>query len=695
MKKQLLITTYSIVLILSGIFFIFKGITEFSSSHRNDFKKTEKVSNIIPKVNEYSTTSNSYEDFEIQTVYTPSKNNDYDILTQRDQIKQFLNGENTNQLDTLSNKNNIKSSATRYRFEQLEQRPDLNFAEIYGVNSNGYIYGRTSDINGNQLPTVWDSTGNIVKRIEYSCQRNGLFTDMNSQNILIGLCLNDFGGDLQIEAFVYDLELDNYTILPNIAESTRAQALSINSSGQIVGTIYAPSMTVTYRPVYWEKQGSQYVLFDITEIITNSTNLVLTEIIADHIFENGDILINAVDYENQKNFEGYFTFVPDQNPNWVLTQEWTSPNSMFVNSANEKYVEFSTSRVIDGELFASSDIYLRSGNEQKKLDLVFNQNSYYEGLGYNNITMVSCNAITPNNDIMCLLVGEEEGAGYFREVMLNLDFFTFTDIRKLFQDNLVEIPEGYFFYPSTIEANGSILGQYRTANMSIYVGRIVPIIEPTIGEILTDQQQYEIGETFVANYIIKYGKRGVTYSLNVHNANATIPPEFYSFPEGSCELISQSQTEYTWNCTLTKDIYELKIPVTIDTKMSWYNNLELNLYSTDGSINISQKIALVIGEYESEYLTIKSYISKKYNIPLYSIFLKSKEYVEWSDGCLGIYVPNEMCLQVITPGYKLIFATTEITTPNEFTIHTDLEMSYFKEAIIRPIGLKKENTVKR
>jgi hypothetical protein len=52
---------------------------------------------------------------------------------------------------------------------------------------------------------------------------------------------------------------------------------------------------------------------------------------------------------------------------------------------------------------------------------------------------------------------------------------------------------------------------------------------------------------------------------------------------------------------------------------------------------------------------------------LNEISLVSVEAVDWSDACLGLAGSDEMCAQVITPGYRIILKVGEA----EFEFHTD------------------------
>lgn len=47
-------------------------------------------------------------------------------------------------------------------------------------------------------------------------------------------------------------------------------------------------------------------------------------------------------------------------------------------------------------------------------------------------------------------------------------------------------------------------------------------------------------------------------------------------------------------------------------------------------------------------------LAQKLNIPVDEITIVSVEQVEWPDGCLGVHTPGIMCIQVITPGYRVI-----------------------------------------
>ena len=47
--------------------------------------------------------------------------------------------------------------------------------------------------------------------------------------------------------------------------------------------------------------------------------------------------------------------------------------------------------------------------------------------------------------------------------------------------------------------------------------------------------------------------------------------------------------------------------------------------------------------------------------------VQSVDEVEWPNSCLGVSKPSEACLQVIVPGYRVVFSTAEGT----YEAHTD------------------------
>jgi len=53
-------------------------------------------------------------------------------------------------------------------------------------------------------------------------------------------------------------------------------------------------------------------------------------------------------------------------------------------------------------------------------------------------------------------------------------------------------------------------------------------------------------------------------------------------------------------------------------------------------------------------LNARQDLAQKLNIPVDEITIVSVEAVEWPDGCLGVHIAGIMCIQVITPGYRVV-----------------------------------------
>ncbi|WP_416673995.1 hypothetical protein [Egbenema bharatensis] len=73
---------------------------------------------------------------------------------------------------------------------------------------------------------------------------------------------------------------------------------------------------------------------------------------------------------------------------------------------------------------------------------------------------------------------------------------------------------------------------------------------------------------------------------------------------------------------------------------------------------------------------LKSVVSSKTGIPSHEVLFVSAEAVDWPDACLGVSTEDEVCAQVITPGYRI--ALTTLT--QEYVFHTDRSGREFRFA---------------
>lgn len=60
-------------------------------------------------------------------------------------------------------------------------------------------------------------------------------------------------------------------------------------------------------------------------------------------------------------------------------------------------------------------------------------------------------------------------------------------------------------------------------------------------------------------------------------------------------------------------------------------------------------------------------LADKLGINRESVRMISYEQMMWRDSCLGVKTGNEMCLQVITPGYRIVLKVDD----NQYVYHTD------------------------
>jgi len=64
---------------------------------------------------------------------------------------------------------------------------------------------------------------------------------------------------------------------------------------------------------------------------------------------------------------------------------------------------------------------------------------------------------------------------------------------------------------------------------------------------------------------------------------------------------------------------------------------------------------------------IAAALAAELGVPAADMTVVSAEAVEWNDACLGVTGPDEMCAQVITPGYRVVVETGG----QQYTYHTD------------------------
>ena len=77
-----------------------------------------------------------------------------------------------------------------------------------------------------------------------------------------------------------------------------------------------------------------------------------------------------------------------------------------------------------------------------------------------------------------------------------------------------------------------------------------------------------------------------------------------------------------------------------------------------------------------KFLPIRDEIAKTYGLSADQVLLTTYEDIEWSDSCLGIEQPGMACIDVITPGYRLVFNTPQ----GNVEVHTNADATNFQIA---------------
>jgi hypothetical protein len=80
-------------------------------------------------------------------------------------------------------------------------------------------------------------------------------------------------------------------------------------------------------------------------------------------------------------------------------------------------------------------------------------------------------------------------------------------------------------------------------------------------------------------------------------------------------------------------------------------------------------------EYPEVVQGIVERIVEKYGLNSDQITIISAEHVEWPNACLGLAGEDEMCAEVITPGWKIVLSSAG----EETTFHTDDSGEYIRQ----------------
>lgn len=73
---------------------------------------------------------------------------------------------------------------------------------------------------------------------------------------------------------------------------------------------------------------------------------------------------------------------------------------------------------------------------------------------------------------------------------------------------------------------------------------------------------------------------------------------------------------------------------------------------------------------------LKSFLAAETGIRDEAIALKQAQSMEWNNACLEVSSPEELCAEVITPGYRVVLDTPK----GEYVVHTDRSGQAFRLA---------------
>lgn len=78
---------------------------------------------------------------------------------------------------------------------------------------------------------------------------------------------------------------------------------------------------------------------------------------------------------------------------------------------------------------------------------------------------------------------------------------------------------------------------------------------------------------------------------------------------------------------------------------------------------------------------VRQVVMQEHGVDADAISVAAVEFTEWPDACLGVPDPDELCAQMITPGYRVVVeVTNEEGTVQEYIYHTDATGTSIRQA---------------
>jgi hypothetical protein len=156
--------------------------------------------------------------------------------------------------------------------------------------------------------------------------------------------------------------------------------------------------------------------------------------------------------------------------------------------------------------------------------------------------------------------------------------------------------------------------------------------------------------------------------------------QVFEFPDEQARQAAES------TISATGDIIGVFQPTWVDIPNFWSQGNLLVLYIGQ-DLNVIQQMDQILGERitvqqtEDAVLPVtgteaQRFLAEQLGIDISRVQILSFQAVQWPDACLGLAAEDELCAQVMTPGYQLMFQVDE----RQYEVRTDTSGSVIRLA---------------
>lgn len=148
--------------------------------------------------------------------------------------------------------------------------------------------------------------------------------------------------------------------------------------------------------------------------------------------------------------------------------------------------------------------------------------------------------------------------------------------------------------------------------------------------------------------------------------------EILTLDPGEIEIVSAQQTTWSDSCLGLGGPEELCLQVITPgwevTLSAQGKEFELHTNEDGSSVRLRQFSPPSSNPSRPVIQKARKALSTKLGIPAGQVELVTIDQVDWSNACLDLQGPDEMCAMVITPGYRIVFQASG----TDYELHTDL-----------------------